>query len=225
LEPINPMEEVLQVSHMKAAVLKSIGTVDALVFVQDYPVPNIKKDEVLIRIKCCSLSETDLEVREGKLLIPYEKTKYQSERAGVIIGFEISGEIYRMGKEVQESRKFMIGEEVTGMIPLDSMRGGNAEYTALHYLNIVSKPTKVSHELAAASLSSGIRAYTALSYQMKLLSGETILVCDGASSDSFMAIQLALLWGAKVFTTSTSTEHINFLKEQVPEEWRSKLSN
>jgi NADPH:quinone reductase-like Zn-dependent oxidoreductase len=39
----------------------------------------------------------------------------------------------------------------------------------------------ISHELAAASLLGGIRAYTALHYQIKLLSGESVLICDGAS--------------------------------------------
>ena len=39
----------------------------------------------------------------------------------------------------------------------------------------------MSYEQAAASLLGGLRAYTSLHYQLKLFSGESILICDGAS--------------------------------------------
>jgi NADPH:quinone reductase-like Zn-dependent oxidoreductase len=95
-------------------------------------VPTIKKDEVLIRVRTCALSETDVDVREGKILIPQDGISND----GVIIGYEISGEIYRMGKEVQDTKLYKIGDEVVGIVPLDSIRGGYAEYTVLHHLSI-----------------------------------------------------------------------------------------
>jgi NADPH:quinone reductase-like Zn-dependent oxidoreductase len=52
---------------------------------------------------------------------------------------------------------------------------------------------------------------------MKLLAGETILVCDGASADGYVAIQLALNWGAKVLTTVVTTEQADFLKQNCPQ--------
>jgi NADPH:quinone reductase-like Zn-dependent oxidoreductase len=209
------MEDVLQVSHMRAVVLKGVGSVDVMQFVSDRAVPTIKKDEVLIRVRACALSETDVEVREGRMLIPYESTT--PNELGIIIGYEVSGEIYRMGKEVQDGKMFKIGDEVVGIVPLDSPRGGNAEFTVLHHLSIVAKPAKVPHNQAAAALLSGLRAYTAMNYHMKLLAGETILICDGASADGYVAIQLALSWGAKVFVTVATPEQADFVKLNCPQ--------
>ena len=59
-------------------------------------------------------------------------------------------------------------------------------------------PDDVSYEVAAASLSDGVRAYMALQYQARLCAGDSVLVFDGASSGGSITCQLARLWGAKV---------------------------
>jgi NADPH:quinone reductase-like Zn-dependent oxidoreductase len=45
----------------------------------------------------------------------------------------------------------------------------------------VLRPSLVSEEDAAAVLTPGLRAYTALQYKMKTMAGDTILVMNGAS--------------------------------------------
>ena len=89
-------------------------------------------------------------------------------------------------------QEFQVGDEVVCVGPLD-MDGGCAEYTCQNVFNVVLKPSPISHEDAAASLAAGLRAYTALHYQLKIIAGETILVLGGASESGHVAVQLASL--------------------------------
>jgi len=77
---------------------------------------------------------------------------------------------------------------------------------------IVHKPALLSHEETAACLASGLKAYTALYYQMKMVAGESILIHNAAEPEGQAAIQLATIWGAKILTTCTSVEQAGFLQ-------------
>jgi NADPH:quinone reductase-like Zn-dependent oxidoreductase len=76
--------------------------------------------------------------------------------------------------------EFKIGDEVVGLSSLD-IGGGYAEYAVMKKYNLVKKPSLLSHEKAAAIVAAGIRAYTALHYQMRLTAGDSILICNGVS--------------------------------------------
>jgi len=78
-----------------------------------------------------------------------------------------------------------------------------------------------------------LRAYTALHYKAKVAAGDSVLIFNGTLRDTFsnphphapptttigassyghIAIQLAGLWGAKVLTTASSAEEINYLQD------------
>ena len=45
----------------------------------------------------------------------------------------------------------------------------------------MKKPTNVGHVDAAAAIGDALKAYTALYYLAKVSSGDTILICNGAS--------------------------------------------
>ena len=63
---------------------------------------------------------------------------------------------------------------------------------------VVKKPSRISHEEAAATIGDAVRAYTALHYHTHVCAGDTVLIMDGATPAGSIAVQMAQLWGAKV---------------------------
>jgi NADPH:quinone reductase-like Zn-dependent oxidoreductase len=114
------------------------------------------------------------------------------------MGVDVVGTVEEIGKEVQD---FKIGDEVCGILAADRT-GAFAEYVCVPQYQLASssldinhqivnnywflnptvlRPSLVSEEDAAAVLTPGLRAYTALQYKMKTMAGDTILVMNGAS--------------------------------------------
>ena len=84
---------------------------------------------------------------------------------------------------------------------------------------VVEIPSSLSFEEAAALPIVGATAYYSLVEQARLQQGETVLIHSGAGATGQMCIQIALLIGAKVYTTVGSHEKKEFLM------WRYGLSN
>ena len=52
--------------------------------------------------------------------------------------------------------------------------------------------------MAAASVGTGLSAYTAIHYQGHVTAGDTVLVLDGGTPRGSFTVQVAQSWGAKV---------------------------
>ena len=77
---------------MKAAVLHKVH---APLSIEDFEVPRISPDEVLIRVKACGVCHTDYKVIEGRI----------AHRMPVIIGHEVSGTIEEVGAGQRDAFK------------------------------------------------------------------------------------------------------------------------
>jgi len=73
---------------MKAAVLKSIEKLE----IEDVPVPTLSSEEILIKVKACTICGTDIRVYHHG---------HKHMRFPRIIGHEVSGEIVKIGKRVK----------------------------------------------------------------------------------------------------------------------------
>ena len=62
----------------------------------------------------------------------------------------------------------------------------------------VKVPAARTNTDAAACIGPAVRAYTAMMYNANLTSGSTVIIMSGANANGYIAIQLALAWGAKV---------------------------
>lgn len=91
-----------------------------------------------------------------------------------------------------------VGEEVAGILPLDSECPGCAEYCVLPEYCLVVKPATVSHADCAASLRGGLMAYTILYHQTRLEPGAIILLCSAMEGERMIILQLCDVLGAKV---------------------------
>eukprot|EP00658_Telonema_sp_P-2_P000238 TRINITY_DN10083_c0_g1_i1.p1 TRINITY_DN10083_c0_g1~~TRINITY_DN10083_c0_g1_i1.p1 ORF type:complete len:333 (+),score=77.40 TRINITY_DN10083_c0_g1_i1:141-1139(+) len=187
---------------MRAAVLTGFGDETVLTLVNDHPRPVPREREVLIRVKACALSCTDLHARSGDMSMFIDPP--------CVPGYEISGVVEEVGALTEA---FSVGDEVVALSPLDCRYGGCAEYSVQKVQDVVAKPSSVVHEDAAASLAAGVLAYTALHYQLKVIAGETILIVGGASDRAHIAVQLASTLGLRVITTARTAEEISYLED------------
>ena len=105
------------------------------------------------------------------------------------------------------------GQSVVGLCPMDGRLGAASEYTIQHYHTLVPKPPLLLHEDAASIVGPGLCAFTALHYQMKASSGETILVCGGATDVGRVIIQIGVTLGLRIIATAGSSEQVNYLED------------
>ena len=95
-------------------------------------------------------------------------------------------------------KSFIVGDEVAGILSLDSECPGCAEYCTIPEYYLIKKPVSVSHADCAASLRGGVRALMALAYQTRLEPGAIALVCSAATGEGIILLQLCEALGVKV---------------------------
>lgn len=158
-----------------------------------------------MRVKACGLSLVKQKIL-GEAL---------SEQTGLDYpcGQDVSGVVERIGDNVTH---VSVGDDVVGILPLDSVISGCSEYCVFNEYDLVKKPRMLSYNEAAGGIGDCVRAYTALHYQARICAGDTVLVIDGASSFGTAVIQIARLWGAKVITTVSSTAEKSYLEALLP---------
>ncbi|XP_049566442.1 quinone oxidoreductase-like protein 1 isoform X4 [Orcinus orca] len=130
-------------------------------------------------------------------------TEMKMEKDFFPVGREVAGIVLDVGSKVSF---FQPGDEVAGILPLDSEDPGLCEAVRVHEHYLVHKPEKVAWTEAAGTIRDGVRAYTALHYLSHLSPGKSVLIMDGASALGTIAIQLAHHRGAKVISTACSLE-------------------
>ena len=105
-------------------------------------------------------------------------------------------------------KSFTVGDEVAGILSLDSECPGCAEYCTIPEYCLVKKPASISHADCAATLRGGVRAYTALAYQTRLESGAIVLVCSAATGEGIILLQLCETLGVKVQILRCAELHV-----------------
>lgn len=173
----------------------------------DVPIPCPGRNEVQVKVKSCGLSSINFKFLE-KLF-----RKYPDRRKQYIVGHDVSGIVTQLG---EGASTFKVGDAVVGILPLDNLSPGCAEFCIFHEYDIVKKPEMLSFEDAACGIGDCVRAYTALHCLCRLCAGDTLLVIGGATSFSNIVIQLALSWGAKVIATANSPEERKYITSNHP---------
>ena len=172
---------------MKAAVVTESG-----VAIRDVPEPRPKPNEVLVRVRACSLNRADLLVtsghRHGSIGGP-----------GTVPGLEWAGEVVETGAEVRDVRP---GDRV-----MCSGSGGYAEYAVTDWGRVFPVPAGLGYEEATTLPVALQTMHDALVTNGRLRPGESVLIQGASSGVGLMALQIAKLKGAGiVIGTSTSAE-------------------
>lgn len=197
---------------MKAAIFEKHGGPEVL-HVANVPDPKPRGDEVVVRVRACSINHLDLWVRRGipgiEIPMPH------------IPGSDVSGEVASVGElvtHVHVGDKVILAPGIScGRCPACLAGDDNLcrEYTLLGYKvdggcaelvkaparNALPLPEGLSFEEAAAVPLVFLTAWHMLVTRAKLQPGEDVLILGGGSGVGSAAIQIAKVLGARVIAT------------------------
>ena len=156
--------------------------------------PDLKKDEVLIRIKASAINRADLLQRSGNYPVP--------PGASTILGLECSGIVEEVDGQVKNFKK---GDEVCALLA----GGGYAEKVSVPSGQVLKIPKGFSFEQAAALPEVFATAYFNLYMEANLSEGEKALIHAGASGVGTAAIQICKAKDNPCFVTAGTKEKIS----------------
>jgi NADPH:quinone reductase-like Zn-dependent oxidoreductase len=161
------------------------------------PVPELRDDEVLVRVHAAGVNLLDTKIRSGefKLILPY--------RLPLVLGHDVAGEVVKVGARV---RQFKAGDAVYAR-PDDFRIGTFAEFVAVREASLAPKPQALTMEEAASIPLVALTAWQALVEKAHLRKGQKVFIQAGSGGVGSFAIQLAKHLGATVATT-TGTSNV-----------------
>jgi alcohol dehydrogenase len=194
---------------MRAVVTHEHGGLDQMVYTPDYRDPVAGPDDVVLRVRACTLNYHDVFTRKGMpgIRIPLP----------VILGIDVAGEIVEVGTEV---RDFTVGQRVL-VDPIDRIKGGLlgetfdgglAELVRVPAHMLVPIPDEVDFAAAAALPVAYGTAYRMMVTRGKIQPGETVLVLGASGGVGTCCVQLAKQAGATVIAAASSDDKLERLK-------------
>ncbi len=204
---------------MKAILFHTHGGPEVLEY-SDFPTPQPKPGEVLIRLRAAALNRMDVMVRNGwqglKLEYPH------------IPGADGAGEIVELGEGVME---FNVGERVvinanlgcgeceacqTGKDNLcknwhllgETVRGTYCEYISLPVRQLHKLPNGFGYHQAAAAALVYQTAWHSMTVRGGVKAGETVAIVGAGGGVNSASIQIGKYLGAKVIVIGSSAEKL-----------------
>jgi len=207
---------------MKAVRIHQFGGPEVLSY-EDVPDPKPRKDQVLIRVRACSMNHLDIFVRGG---LPGVNLPH-------IMGSDIAGEIVEVGEYVTDLK---VGQRVL-IAPMhfcnhcakcvaglqnqcrhftvlgNGVDGGNCELFAAPRINVIPIPDSLDFNQAASVPLVFVTAWHMLTGRAAIRPGQTVLVLGANSGVGIAAIQIAKLFHARVITTAGDDRKIERARE------------
>ena len=186
---------------MKAYAIKNYGADTQLQQVK-LPVPEVRDNEVLVKICAASVNPVDFKIRNGLLRL------IKSFNFPLVLGFDFSGIVQKTGKDVHG---FRIEQKVYGC-PRDSHVGTFCEYRSFDASDLAPMPSNLSFEEAAALPLTALTVYQTFHQALDTKPGDRVLIHAGSGGVGIIALQYAKHLGLHTATT-TSSRNIALVKE------------
>ncbi|KAK7273516.1 hypothetical protein RIF29_14569 [Crotalaria pallida] len=183
-------------------------SVDVLKFDPAVPLPEVKDDQVLIKVAAASINPIDYKRLEGAF-------KDTDSPLPTVPGYDVAGVVVKVGSQVT---KFKVGDEVYGDINGNALVhpkviGSLAEYTASEEKLLSHKPKNLSFAEAASLPLTLETAYEGLE-RAGFSAGKSILVLGGAGGVGTHIIQLAKhVYGASKVAATSSSGKLELLRK------------
>ncbi len=175
---------------MTAVAISKPGGPEVLV-PEERPAPRPGHGQILIEVAYAGVNRPDALQRAGSYAPP--------PGASDLPGLEAAGTVAAVGPGVTD---WSVGDEVCALMP----GGGYAEYVVTPAAHALRVPRGMSLEKAACLPETYFTVWTNVFMRGGLKAGERFLVHGGSSGIGTTAIQLANIFGARVFTTAGSDE-------------------
>ena len=199
---------------MKAVRFHEFGGPEVLQY-EEVPEPELRKDQVLVRVKACALNHLDLWVRKG---LPGVKLPH-------INGSDVAGEVVGIGEYISDLK---VGQRVL-LAPMtycgncaacvsgrqnlcpqftalgNATDGGNVELMAVSRMNVFPIPEErkdLTWEQAASVPLVFLTTWHMLVGRCGIKPSDTVLILGAGSGVGSAAIQIAKLFNATVITTA-----------------------
>jgi NADPH:quinone reductase len=176
---------------MKAVYLTETGSPEVLRF-GELPEPSLGPNDVLIRVRACSLNRLDVFTREGS-----HGTRITPPH---VLGGDFAGEVVRVGDAVE---RIQPGAQV-----IANGRGGYAELAVASSDRVYPLPKGCTFNQGATLPVAGLTAWQMVMNRACVRPGESVFITAAGSGVSTFAIQLCRTLGARVITTASSPEKL-----------------
>ncbi|MBE7169031.1 MAG: NAD(P)-dependent alcohol dehydrogenase [Williamsia sp.] len=164
---------------------------------QEQPVPTIKENGLLIRVKAGSINPLDWKIYRGEMKL-MSGSKFPKS-----VGIDFSGIVEKTGILVT---RFKRGDEVFGL--LNVFKGGAlADYVAVDESNVSRKPGSLSFAQAAALPVTGLAALQIIDGLAAVGHNKDVLINGATGGVGMFAVQIAKRRDASI-TAVVSTEGI-----------------
>jgi NADPH:quinone reductase-like Zn-dependent oxidoreductase len=189
---------------MRAAVSTTYGGPE-IVKIREVPRPDIRPDDVLVKVAFSTVNRTDAHYRAGtpkpvRVVYGIRGPKVH------ILGCEFAGVVHATGREVT---RFAIGDRVFGYN--EGPFGAHAQYLSIRHDGPLAKiPENVAFEQAAASTEGSHYAHM-MATKASVTVGQNVLVIGGTGGIGSAAVQLVAHLGARV-TAVCATDHLDVVR-------------
>ncbi|MBM04153.1 MAG: hypothetical protein CL766_05135 [Chloroflexi bacterium] len=209
---------------MKSLVLKNTGR-NFDFDLENHPIPNISKNEILVKVKATGVCFHDISIMLGIL--------NRGVKNNCILGHEIAGEVVQIGDDVNNIN---LGDNIVSTLNsscgdcsfckkgLDyncdrsrgyghGINGGFTEYIALNEFNVVIVPSSVNiidSAILACPIAVSIRG---LKYVSKIKPKDKVLITGSGGGLGLHSALVSKYLGANVIALTTSTEKENKIRE------------
>lgn len=187
---------------MRALVIDEYGPVEVFK-IKEIEKPNPGNYQVLIEVVNSSVNPVDWKIRAGQLslIIPKHWPR--------VLGVDCAGVVAEVGSAV---KTFKPGDRVFGMSnPLRTPYGAYGQFCICEKDSIARMPDELSFSDAASVPVAGLTAYKALKLQMKVCSGQSVLINGASGGVGSFAVQMAKEFGAHV-TATCGADNIDFVR-------------
>jgi NADPH:quinone reductase-like Zn-dependent oxidoreductase len=183
---------------MKAILVKKHGSPENL-YVDEIERPEVKKGQVLIRIKAFGINRAELYMRKGAW-----------PEIAPVIGIECVGLV-----EEDPSGTFENGQKVVAFMGGlgRTINGSYAEYTAASLSNVVAVHTGLDWASLAAIPETFASAWGALHWGLQVKEGQTLLIRAATSAFGQAALVLAKQMGMHVIVTTRTAVKADLLRK------------
>lgn len=173
--------------------MQAIEVMEGNLVVSEIHKPEIKDDEILIKVKAAGLNRADIAQKKGFYPPP--------PGASEILGLECSGIVDSVGKNVTSKKP---GDEVMALLG----GGGYAEYVSCPEFHAIIKPQNLSWVEAASIPEVYATCWLNLFMEASMRAGDKVVFHAGASGIGTAGIQLAKAFKCESFVTAGSEEKI-----------------